>query len=256
MKHQQLTAELQEKAILYAAGALDENERREFARHLEDDNCEVCRAEVLESEAAAQSLLMNLPLQTPSESVKKRLLAQAEVSSATPPRREGRKSFFPILGWLAAAASLVLLVVAYSSNTALRSQVAALNSRVVQLENEMGGQKMFLASLISSRPFNLTGPASNAHVRVFWDEPARQWHVFVTGLPQAASNRTYQLWFLPKKGNPVSAAVFNTNANGSAQVELALPATLPELKAAAITEEPAPGSPQPTTTPFLVGNTE
>src|SRR6185295_12016611 len=94
MKHLQVTEELQERAVLYAAGALDENERREYARHLDEDNCDICRSEALESEAAAQSLLMSVPVQTPSESVKKRLLAQAEALSATPPRPERKGSFF------------------------------------------------------------------------------------------------------------------------------------------------------------------
>jgi anti-sigma-K factor RskA len=257
MKHLQLTAELQERAILYAAGALDENERREFAKHLDEDNCEVCRSEVLDSEAAAQSLLMSLPVQTPSESVKKRLLAQAEVSAATqPPHRKERKSpFFALAGWLAAAASVVLLISTYNSNTSLRDQVDALNSRVAQLESEVGGQELKLASLISSRPFTLKGQG-NARVQIFWDEPARLWRVYVSGLQQAASNRSYQLWFLPQQSNPVSASVFNTNSAGSAQFEVRVPATVTTLMAAAVTEEPAGGSPQPTSTPFLVGNTE
>ena len=88
MRHQQLTDELQEKAILYAAGALDEDERREYERHLDEDTCTVCRGEVRESEAAAQSLTITLPMQTPSESVKRRLIERAEAASLTGRRRQ------------------------------------------------------------------------------------------------------------------------------------------------------------------------
>ena len=37
MKHPHLTEELQEKAMLYAAGALEKGERDEYSRPLEED---------------------------------------------------------------------------------------------------------------------------------------------------------------------------------------------------------------------------
>ena len=48
MRHDQLTDDLQEQASLYAAGAMTEGERKEFARHLEEDQCPVCLSEVSE----------------------------------------------------------------------------------------------------------------------------------------------------------------------------------------------------------------
>jgi len=261
MKHLQMTEDLQETAILYAAGALGETERREYARHLDEDNCDACRAEVLEFEAAAQSLAVSLPMQTPSESVKKRLMAQAEALSAMPlPRQERKGSFFALAGWLTAAASVLVLVIVLSSNTTLRSQVDDLKSRVVDLENQIGTQKSLLASLTSPdiRIINLAGQGATpkARARILWDEPAHNWHVRITGLPQAASARSYQMWFVPKTGNPVSARVFNTNPDGSAEMEIAVPAEVTTLMAAAVTDEPAGGRPQPTGGFVLLGNTE
>src|SRR5678816_3736574 len=132
MRHQQLTDELQERALLYAAGALDEPERTEYSRHLEEDNCAVCKAEVLESEAAAQSLAMMLPIQTPSESVKRRLLARAEAASASSrrPASPGSARARPALvwaGWLAAAEELMLEAVVLNTNAGLREEVRAIS---------------------------------------------------------------------------------------------------------------------------------
>jgi anti-sigma-K factor RskA len=256
MKHLQLSEELRERAILYAAGALDENERREFARHLDEDGCTLCRNEVLECEAAAQSLTMNLPLQTPSESVKKRLLAQAESNSATARPTPAKRPLFGVLGWTgwaAAAASLAVLALVWISNNTLRSEVSDLKTRVVDLENQMNDQGLRLAAL---RVIDLKGQgaAPGARSRIFSDE--KTWRVYVSGLPQAAANRSYQLWFVTKAGAKISASVFNTNSQGSAVLNVAVPPTATDLMAAAVTDEPAGGQPQPTGAFVLLGSTE
>jgi anti-sigma-K factor RskA len=264
MKHQQLTGELQERALLYAAGALDEQERIEYSRHLEEDDCAVCQAEVLESEAAAQSLAMMLPMQTPSQSVKQRLLARAEATRvAERPRAvvERRRPAFAWGGWLVAAAALVLAAVFLNLNAGLRQEVQSLNARVVQLESQITVQRtrLILATSPKTRVVDLGGLNSTpqARARIFRDETARQWQVYVEGLPAAPANRAYQLWAVPTTGNPVSAVVFNTDASGSAMLELPAPMVAGMIKLAAVTEEPAGGSPQPTTMAFnLLGTME
>ena len=96
------------------------------------------------------------------------------------------------------------------------------------------------------------GTTPEAKARLFWDQQRRHWSVYVNNLPPAPANRSYQLWFVPKAGNPVSAGVFNTEANGSAVVEADVPAGL-DLMAAAVTTEPAGGLPQPTGPFALLG---
>jgi anti-sigma-K factor RskA len=255
MKHDQLTDELQEKAILYAAGALEEREREEYSRHLEEDNCAVCRAEVLESEAAAQSLAMMLPMQTPSETVKRRLLARAEAGTLAARRRTSVERSRPALawgGWLAAAAALVLAAVFLNTNAGLRDEVQTLNARVAELESQVNTQQVRLASLISPSTtiINLAGQGATpqAQARVFWNKSNRQWHVRVENLPAVANDRVYQLWFVPRTGNPISAEVFNTDASGSTEFDIPVPPEVTTLMAAAVTVEPGPrGSTLPTT---------
>src|SRR5439155_27376699 len=66
MKHTELTEELQERASLYAAGAMTDSEKLEYLRHLEDDQCAVCRAEVDELQSAISLLAFTVPAASPS----------------------------------------------------------------------------------------------------------------------------------------------------------------------------------------------
>ena len=101
------------------------------------------------------------------------------------------------------------------------------------------------------------GSTPQARGRIFADELARQWRVYVENLPAVSNDRIYELWFVPAAGNPVRAEIFNTDANGSAMFELPIPPGIGMLKAAAVTIEPAGGSDLPTTTAFnLLGTME
>src|SRR5436190_6220641 len=74
MRHTELTNDLQERASLYAAGAMTESERREFARHLEEDQCAVCGSEVGELQSVASLIAFTATSATPSPNVRSRLL--------------------------------------------------------------------------------------------------------------------------------------------------------------------------------------
>src|SRR2546425_915082 len=84
-----------------------------------------------------------------------------------------------------------------------------------------------------------------ASARIFWDQSKRKWFFYVRDLPRLPADKSYQLWFVPNSGNPVSAAVFNTENDGSAEAEIDVPQGLATLKAAAVTTGPAGGLPQP-----------
>jgi anti-sigma-K factor RskA len=266
MKHLQSNSELQEKALLYAIGALSEDERRDYVRHLEDDDCGVCVAESLEFQNVAQALALSLPVETPSDTVKARLLLQVRAESGTasvsPARPSGRTQRNPWqwLAWPIAAAAVIALAVTFTMNVGLRRQVDALTDRVVELEDQAMRDQTQLVSLKSLidpqvRVVNLAGQGSTpqAKGRIFWDQGAGLWRVYLASLPQVSSDRAYQLWFVPQQGNPIGVDVFNTNPDGSAMLEIQLPQQAMALKAAAITTEPAGGLPQPSGAFVLLG---
>ena len=72
-------------------------------------------------------------------------------------------------------------------------------------------------------------------------------------LPPAAAGRTYQLWGIATDLDPVSFGTFQTEPDGTAIFRNPVPTGI-EYELGAVTEEPAGGSPQPTSTPFLVGD--
>src|SRR5262245_53341254 len=175
MKHVQLTVELQEKASIYAAGAMPEGERLEYVRHLEEEDCPVCRQEVRELQAAASLMGLSLPERTPSPQLHARLMAQAESTARTvrttePATRRSRLSWaFGLLS----AATIVLLALALQNNAQLMRLAHSLSARVSALESQIDQQRTLLATMTSPevRVVNLAGQGStpNAGGRIFWD---------------------------------------------------------------------------------------
>src|SRR6185295_3794360 len=258
MKHLQLTEDLLERASIYAVSAMSEGERKDYARHLEEDDCTLCRTEVLELQAAMHALAFDIPQSSPYPAVKMRLMAQAEVSASmrglqyrTPSRG------FEWLAWLISAAATAALVGVLFLNSNLRNRVESLSARLAELETQLVGQRTTLAALTSPRfrVVNLAGLGTvpQAGARIFWNETERRWLCYVSELPPVSNDKTYQLWFVPQNGAAVSANVFNTNPDGSATFEIPVPADIGALKATAVTTEPAGGLPQPSGSFVLFG---
>ncbi|MEP6622396.1 MAG: anti-sigma factor [bacterium] len=172
--------------------------------------------------------------------------------------------------WMAAAA----VVVAVGSVWALMNTREERDDMKVQLqlatvEARADGKVMdSLRAGLTARDrmiANLTGPevavvtlAANSprspSARMFWDQSVGAWTFVAHNLPQPRNGRTYQLW-LVTTGGKVSAGLFSPNGSGDAVVKATYPLARDALAAVAVTDEPTEGSPQPTTTPVLVGTT-
>jgi anti-sigma-K factor RskA len=90
-------------------------------------------------------------------------------------------------------------------------------------------------------------------MQVFWNVREGRAVVSASGLAQLSRDRAYALWMI-RDGKPVPIALFNPDAAGRAVVQdITVPTATEGVAAFAVTEEPASGSPQPTSAPFLVG---
>ena len=117
------------------------------------------------------------------------------------------------------------------------------------LENQLDMDRMVASVMLSpdSKALKLMPKDKNMPMVHAYLHPHMGVAITAEEMPSMPAARTLQLWFVPKSGKPVSAAIFHPSTGG--QIAMVAPVTVPmnEIAALAITEEPAGGSPQPTT---------
>jgi hypothetical protein len=178
---------------------------------------------------------------------------RARIGGAPRPARAPVPAWIGSLG-LAAAAGLALVVgVQAWRRSVLESELAALRVRVDSLSTQLGQRDSTLDQIFepSTRLILLTATGERPPgVQLFVNRATRRVILHAFNLPPAPRGREYQLWFLGGAA-PVPGGTFNSDIAGRALVTLDVPPGTPELTGAAVTEEPAGGSTQPTS-PILV----
>lgn len=253
----------------YAIGALDGDELRALEAHLE--GCVYCRAALAEWRRETEALALATPPVAPAETTRARLLREIErrpQEGAEPlaaPARRGAS-----LGWWAAAAAIAFAVWAGAEQRSLRRHVARLQAenaavaaRLDQAKSELDSTRGELARLRLASQILTTPDLRPVVLAGLPDAPAAIGHSFVNPeehralfkaykLPPAPAGKTYQLWFIAD-GKPVSAGIFDVDAQGYAQLVVDGVAPLDHIQAWAVTIEPAGGVPQPTGAMVLKG---
>jgi anti-sigma-K factor RskA len=261
--------ELREQASAYVLDALDSDERMRFEAHL--SGCAECQAEVRSFRPVAAALARTVDAREPSSDLRARIIGGAtrpETRAATrttpaavtaPRSRSGA-----LIPWLLAAAAAIALAALTPYTVQLRNRTRQLVAVVRDLSDRLASSDRQLlvarnnVSLLTApdvRRVDLRGQASapQAAARAYFSR-SRGVYFVASDLPSIPSDRAYQLWFvLPGGASPVSASVFGPNAGGGAELIAAVPASMADPNVLAVTVEPAGGSLQPTTTPFLVG---
>ncbi|MEP6834642.1 MAG: anti-sigma factor [Gemmatimonas sp.] len=163
------------------------------------------------------------------------------------------------------AASLLFAVQRNSEVTTLTTSLAQRDSVLAQRDSILGARDLKLAqrdsalNTVLEAERNLvmvslvSAPTNAAGIQFFWNVKQGTAMIHAFHLKPAAPGRTYQLWLI-KDGKPVPSRVFNADPDERGLVwGIQMPADTKGVTAVAITDEPAGGSPQPTTTPFMVG---
>jgi anti-sigma-K factor RskA len=261
--------QFEEDFELYLLGVLDGNDHDEMKAHLA--GCAECRAKLGQASELLAKLGMAAPESEPDPAVRQRIVESlvrggskpAAANKVVPIRVETRT---PLWAWLCAAACLVAIVAGVwlmRENSRLSAQVAELEQSRRQLEASMADMRVAAARAQAVLDV-MTGPQTvevelspksvhpEPHGKTFYNR-SRGLLFYAANLNTVPSNRTYQLWLIPAQGSPVSAGVFNTDAQGNGQLILpSIPQGL-TAKAFAVTEEPAGGVPAPTGTILLIG---
>jgi hypothetical protein len=164
--------------------------------------------------------------------------------------------------WFAMAVLAGLFVAAGSYAVLTQQRLSRTEARLASMESEraregaaLAAWQRYTAGLTgeSVRVIQL-GRAADVEPtgKMFWDRAADRWTFFAYDLPPVEADRTYQLWLLTAAG-PVSAGTFMPGAGGVSTLQAEYALEPDQLDGVAVTEEPAGGVPQPTTTPILVG---
>lgn len=250
------TDRLADLAPAYALGALSPEEAGAFERALAGSPA--LQRELAEYREVC-ALLATAQSSAPPAALKERLLER--VRSAKPaelrPPPSGRSRGWWILT-AALAAALLLAVTLWRQTERLRETVRERDSALAEQSARLATREAELDAILKPGVQLVTlttaGEAPPV-VQIFWDRQNSTALLHSFRLKPAAAGRAYQLWLLPRQGNPIASSVFNTEPDGHGLVAgIPVPAGQ-DLAGFALTEEPASGSPQPTSTPFLVGVT-
>jgi len=267
---------MRELTGLYALGALDAAERREFESHLM--SCSACAAEVRALGGVAGALPYALPQVDPPPALRDRILGTAVSTRIRPEPRQSAELRQPVdrpaafgAGWLAAAALLVVAVGLGAYAVSLRERLSGIEGRLAEALARLNQSEQQVAVAVRSveaaearltlltapdlLQVNLAGqpPAPQARGRAFLSR-ARGLLFAANALPPLPAGRIYQLWYLTPAA-PVSAGLLQPDAGGQVVAAFQPPANTVVPAGFAVSIEPDGGVPAPTGALYLAGMT-
>lgn len=244
-----------EDLALYALGTLEGDEQLELEKHLAD--CAECRHELeqLGSDAALLALSASGP--APPQRARGRLMnAVTREPRISLEQGTGRIPWWSQVGWVIAAAAVVIVIILWRTDASLNRRFARLQKEFNEQQTELQRAQEVTAVLNATDALRVTIVAPRAapqpQGRVIY-VPKRSSLIFLANnMPALPARRAYELWLIPGSGSPIPAGVFKPDAHGNATLVNPRLLQRGETKAFAITVEPETGSELPTSKPIMV----
>ena len=171
-----------------------------------------------------------------------------------PPRRRHPAEWVALAAGILFVATLAALLVSWSDRADLQEKLVSQPVRDPKARNitdsltaALASRDSLIAVLVERDVSVMTltsRSAKDQYARVFWDRSRNAWTMFARYLPALKPGRTYQLWIVTSKAT-VSAGTFQA-VNGVGVMRATFAVTPDNLRAVAVTEEPAGGVAQPT----------
>jgi anti-sigma-K factor RskA len=232
--------ELRDEYGAYALGIAEDPERAEIAEHLAR-NCSDCVPGVRKAMAMVTAMSSMDTSVEPPKDLRGRVIGMVERGRVERGgiEKPAKRSFMGfVLPWAACAAMAVALLAVVLPSRRPNPDTAKLAQALAILNDPDTKQVTFGETARPSRGRVFVSGAKGV--------------LFIgASLPAIAPGKTFELWVIPAKGNPVPAGTFGREADATAVYVRPGPVQ-GDAAAMAVTVEPEGGSPQPTTTPFLV----
>jgi len=252
-----------DKLASYALTALDAQECRDLAAHLE--TCADCRSELEKWNETAALLALAAQPSEPGPELRSRILhgtraiLNRDQNQTKPvlmhPSREWRLP----RSWQALAASIIGLVLClgllllWRENSRNRQEVARIAEQMREMNQQISNNQQLITILTTpgARRVELTGTtnAPAARATVAYDATGRT-VLLARGLPAVPQGKAYQLWFLVGE-KAIPGAVFAPGVSGEAFLSDQAPEAALSPSAFAITLEPESGARSPTGAIYL-----
>lgn len=221
--------ELRPDYVSYALGVADDPERTEIEEHLARE-CRNCCPGVASANGTVAAMAGAVPLAEPPRRLRRNIVAAVE-------RESSRGSIWTLLPWAIAVALAVVVITMGITGRRESADTARLQEALSILNDPAARDVSFGEAQKPSRGRVVVSPSKGI--------------VFIgASLPVIDASKTFELWVIPAKGNPIPAGLFQSRSDATAVY--IHPGPIENAAAIAVTVEPAGGSEQPTTTPFIV----
>lgn len=246
-----------EDLALYALDALRSEDRALLESHL--STCAGCRLELEQLRGDTALLALSAMGPRPPQRSRQRLLEavarEPRVGKVAPAAQ--RRSWWPVLGWAAAVAVLVLAASLWKENVLLQQTLASAHSQAQESTRQLEELRKIAAPILEPESQRVTLVAAKTppqpQGKAFYLRNRSSLVFLANNMPPLPPQKAYELWLIPTSGSPIPAGVFKPDVHGSASVvNPPLPAGT-EAKAFAITVENEAGSATPTMPILMMG---